>query len=71
MTQTIARGGTARCADRRNRAAFLPVPGFALHALYGGMAQLVITGQRVGPARLARMRFGFRYPRLEPALLDA
>ena len=53
------------------------MPGFALHALYGGMAQLVggmaqlvITGQRVGPARLERMRFGFRYPRLEPALLD-
>lgn len=52
------------------RPAFLPVPGFALHALYGGMAQLVVTGQRVVPSRLERMRFDFRFPRLEPALRD-
>jgi uncharacterized protein (TIGR01777 family) len=44
------------------RPAFLPVPGFALHALYGEMAQLVVTGQRVVPARLERMSFDLRYP---------
>ncbi|MDQ6821332.1 MAG: TIGR01777 family oxidoreductase [Actinomycetota bacterium] len=52
------------------RPAFLPVPGFALHALYGEMAQLVVTGQRVVPARLERMSFDFRYPRVESALHD-
>lgn len=52
------------------RPAFLPVPGFALHALYGEMAQLVVTGQRVVPARLERMSFDLRYPRVESALHD-
>lgn len=52
------------------RPAFLPVPGFALHALYGEMAELVVTEQRVVPARLERMSFDFRYPRIESALND-
>ncbi len=34
------------------------------------MAQLVVTGQRVVPARLERMSFDLRYPRIEPALHD-
>lgn len=52
------------------RPAVLPVPGFALRLLYGDMAQIVTTGQRVLPVRLRRAGFEFRHPTLEPALRD-
>jgi uncharacterized protein len=52
------------------RPAVLPVPGFALRLLYGDMAQIVTTGQRVLPARLQRAGFEFRHPALDPALRD-
>lgn len=50
------------------RPAVLPVPALALKALYGEMAQIVITGQRVVPRRLEQLGYGFRHPDLEPAL---
>ncbi|MFL5824544.1 MAG: TIGR01777 family oxidoreductase [Solirubrobacteraceae bacterium] len=53
-----------------HRPALLPVPGLALRALYGEMAQIVITGQRARPARLLELGFAFRHPELEPALRD-
>jgi uncharacterized protein len=52
------------------RPAFLPVPALALKALYGEMAQIVVTGQRAVPARLEQLGYGFRHPDLEPALRD-
>ena len=52
------------------RPAFLPVPGLAVKALYGEMAEIVITGQRAVPAVLERLGYGFRHPDLEPALRD-
>lgn len=52
------------------RPAFLPVPGTAVRLLYGEMAEMVTTGQRVVPARLAQLGYGFRHPELEPALRD-
>jgi len=52
------------------RPAVLPVPGFALRLLYGDMAQIVTTGQRVLPARLQRAGFEFRRPALDAALHD-
>ena len=52
------------------RPAFLPVPGLAVRALYGAMASIVTTGQRVLPARLERAGYEFRFPQLEPALRD-
>ena len=52
------------------RPAFLPVPAPALKALYGEMAQIVVTGQRAVPARLEELGYHFRYPELEPALRD-
>jgi uncharacterized protein (TIGR01777 family) len=48
----------------------LPVPGFALRGLYGEMAQIVTTGQRVIPRRLEELGFRFQHPELEPALRD-
>ena len=52
------------------RPAVLPVPAIALKSLYGEMAQIVITGQRVLPARLAQLGYAFRHPDLEAALRD-
>jgi uncharacterized protein len=52
------------------RPAVLPVPGLALRLLYGEMAQIVTTGQRVIPRRLAQLGFQFRHPQIEPALRE-
>jgi uncharacterized protein len=53
-----------------NRPALLPVPAFGLRLLYGEMAQIVLTGQRVVPRRLLDLGFSFAHPELEPALRD-
>jgi uncharacterized protein (TIGR01777 family) len=53
------------------RPAFAPVPGLAVRALYGQMAEIVITGQRAVPGRLEELGYRFRWPELEPALRDA
>jgi uncharacterized protein (TIGR01777 family) len=52
------------------RPAVLPVPGFALRLLYGEMAQIVTTGQRVVPAALANLGYEFHYPEIDAALRD-
>jgi uncharacterized protein (TIGR01777 family) len=52
------------------RPAALPVPALALRTLYGEMADVVLTGQRVVPRRLQELGFEFRHPTLEPALRD-
>jgi uncharacterized protein len=51
-----------------HRPAVLPVPGAALRLLYGEMASIVTTGQRVMPQRLLQLGHEFRHPELEPAL---
>jgi uncharacterized protein len=53
------------------RPAFAPVPALAVKALYGQMAEIVITGQRAMPARLTELGYRFRQPDLEAALRDA
>jgi uncharacterized protein (TIGR01777 family) len=53
------------------RPAFAPVPALAVKALYGEMAEIVITGQRAVPAKLAELGYRFKQPDLEAALLDA
>jgi uncharacterized protein (TIGR01777 family) len=52
------------------RPAVLPVPGIAVKLLYGDMAEVVTTGQRVVPARLRQLGYEFRHPELEEALHD-
>jgi uncharacterized protein (TIGR01777 family) len=52
------------------RPAVMPVPAFALRLLYGEMASIVITGQRVVPTRLRQLDFAFGHSDLEPALRD-
>jgi uncharacterized protein (TIGR01777 family) len=50
------------------RPAFAPVPGLAVKLLYGEMAMIVTTGQRVVPNRLEESGYRFRRPNLEAAL---
>jgi uncharacterized protein (TIGR01777 family) len=54
-----------------HRPALLPVPGIALRALYGDMAQIVTTGARVLPAKPLMLGYRFRYPNLDEALAAA
>ena len=52
-----------------HRPSFVPAPAFALRLLLGEMADaLVLTGQRVMPAKAERLGFVFRYPELDAAL---
>lgn len=50
------------------RPAVLPVPALALKLLYGEMAEIVTTGQRVIPRRLTEFGFEFQHPLIRPAL---
>jgi len=52
------------------RPSWLPTPAFALRALMGEVADLVLTGQRVVPTQLQAAGFRFQFPELEPALRD-
>jgi uncharacterized protein (TIGR01777 family) len=53
------------------RPAFMPVPGFAVRALYGDMASIVTTGVRMVPERLRELGYEWRRPDLEDALRAA
>jgi uncharacterized protein (TIGR01777 family) len=51
-----------------HRPSLLPMPGFALTLLLGEMAEaLVLTGQRVIPARANAQGFHFKYPEIDLA----
>ena len=52
-----------------DRPAFVPLPGLALTALFGEMAdQTILRGARVSPARLQQAGFRFQHPTLDSAL---
>lgn len=50
------------------RPSWLPVPGFALRAGLGEMADLLLTGQFVVPAVAQRLGYRFRFPEVAAAL---
>jgi hypothetical protein len=54
-----------------HRPALLPIPAYALRALYGEMASVVTTGQRARPVRAVERGFKFRYPAIDGALARA
>jgi uncharacterized protein (TIGR01777 family) len=54
-----------------HRPSLLPVPGAALHLLYGEMSEIVTSGARVLPARALVLGYEFRYPQLDSALRAA
>ena len=47
------------------------MPGLALRALYGEMAEIVTTGARVVPAKPLVLGYEFRHPQLDAALRSA
>lgn len=51
-----------------NRPSWLPVPAFALEALLGDAAQVVLEGQQVLPTRTQAAGFSFQYAAIKPAL---
>lgn len=53
-----------------NRPAFIPIPAFVLKILLGEMADLLIGGQRVIPAKLEQTEFKFNFNTLAEALND-
>jgi hypothetical protein len=55
-------------ATSLRRPALLPMPAFAVKLLVGEMSHLLLTGQRVVPARAQAGGFRFHYPHLLPAL---
>lgn len=53
------------------RPAFMPVPAFAVRAVFGELSDEVLTGQRVRPKRLADSGFEFRHSGVDEALRAA
>ncbi len=59
---------TAALAAELHRPAFVPVPAFALRALLGEGATVLLEGQRVLPQRTLALGYHFRFPNLGDAL---
>ncbi len=55
-------------AGALGRRSWLPVPAFALRAAVGELAESILEGRRVVPARLRALGFSWRYPTLAAAL---
>jgi len=70
--QSVTNAQFARTLGRvMGRPSWLSLPGFAMRAAFGEVADLLLTGQRGVPQRLADLGFQFRFPELEAALRDA
>ena len=54
-----------------HRPAFAPIPAFAIKALYGGMAKLVVEGQNAVPRRTLELGYKHRHADLDEALRSA
>jgi uncharacterized protein (TIGR01777 family) len=61
---------TRELASALHRPAIFPVPKFALHLLFGDMAQIVYASQRVIPEAAIQAGYQFRFPNLKGGLLD-
>ncbi|HUR83994.1 MAG TPA: TIGR01777 family oxidoreductase [Solirubrobacteraceae bacterium] len=53
-----------------HRPAVAPIPGFTIKAMYGEMAQIVLTGVRMVPGRAAELGYEFQHTEIEAALRD-
>jgi uncharacterized protein len=61
---------TRALASELHRPAIFPVPAFALRAMFGEMAEMLLSSQRVAAKGAEEAGFRFRYPQLGPALAD-
>ncbi len=62
---------TKALGEALHRPTFLPVPTFALRAMFGEGADALLNGQRVLPKRTQELGYAFKYPTLELALAEA
>jgi hypothetical protein len=62
---------TRTLAAALQRPAIFPVPAIALRLLFGEMAEVLLSSQRVSPKGAEEAGFRFRYPQLAAALADA
>jgi len=61
---------TAALARALHRPVFLPVPAFALKAIFGEMSSVLLASQRVIPKAAQDAGFAFHHPELGPALQE-
>jgi uncharacterized protein len=59
---------TKTLAHAVSRPAVMPMPGFMLKGMFGEMAEVVLSSQRVLPKAVEAAGYQFRYSDLEPAL---
>ena len=59
---------TKALASALHRPAFLPAPAFAIRALFGEMAEMLLASQRVAPRAAQNAGYAFKYPELAGAL---
>jgi len=52
------------------RPSLIPIPRFVLQTAFGEVVTVVFDGQRVLPKHLQDLGFPFKFPKLEPALID-
>lgn len=69
VTDSVRNAQLARALGAAlGRPSWLPVPGFALRAALGELADYALHGRRVVPARLRALGFAWTYPTLAEAL---
>lgn len=72
VTDSVRNADFARALGKAmGRPSWLPVPGFAIKAAVGEMAEYILEGRRVVPAKLRELGFVWKQPDLERALSSA
>lgn len=61
---------TAALGRTLSRPALIPVPAFALRAMFGELSSALLAGQRAVPSRLQASGYAFRFESLDAALTD-
>lgn len=61
---------TSALGQALHRPTIVPVPSFALKAIFGEAAQVLLEGQRAEPKRALDLGFTFAFPTIEAALED-
>jgi hypothetical protein len=67
----VTNGEMGRAIGRAlRRPYYMPVPSFAMRAIFGEVATIVVDGRPVVPARLKQLGFVFDFPGIDEALAD-
>ena len=72
VTDSIRNADFSRAIGRAlHRPSWLPVPGFALKAAVGELAESILNGRRTVPTKLRALGFPFAHPDLDEAVASA